>query len=760
MKEYLKENLTLSARLFWKRVFVRTVFWSVRAAAIIYGFGRRVVEAAAERGLNVREAWNVVPRPPRDSFEPTPFGVGDFLFLTNKLADARREAAEVDRAPRASVVIPVFNKAEFTFQCLRSLAREVDADDAEIIVVNNASTDETGELLARFGDALRVVNNDENLGFVDACNQGARLARGRYLVFLNNDAVVLPGWLDELTRTIEADDSIGAVGSMFLYPDGRIQEAGAIVWRDGAAFHHGWGGSADDPRYAFARDVDYCSGASLLIRRDLFERLGGFDRRYAPAYYEDADLCFGARAAGFRVRYQPLSRVLHYEGATAGKDTSAGFKRFQVVNRAKFFEKWRGVLERDHFEHRPENVRRASVRSNAPAVIVFDDHLPAPDRDAGSGRMAFILKSLAGWSRPVFVSTGKQRSARDERRLWRDGVETASAVDCPRLLKERGFRAAIVSRPDLAEAFIPAIRRAAPGVKIVFDMVDVHFIRLEREAAVTGDARAASEAARYRELEARLARASDLVWCNSEDDRRAMEQLAPGARFEVIPTIHTPRARGLAFDARRDLLFLGNFAHRPNRDAVHFFVGEILPLVRESLPDARLHVVGDNVPPEIAALAAPDVRVLGYVPDIEPLFASARVMVAPLRFGAGVKGKIGDALAHGLPVVTTAIGAEGMGFTNGVEALIADGARAFADATLRAYTDAALWRKLSDAAYAHLARGFTPEVVRHVVNDSLAEIIGLARDDNDPHATARPASLDAAPGEPAGRAQPDARAES
>ncbi|MDT7602628.1 MAG: hypothetical protein QOF61_625, partial [Acidobacteriota bacterium] len=572
VKDYLKENLSLSARLFWKRVFVRAVFACVRVAGMVYGFGRRVVEASAERGLNVREAWNVVPRPPRDSFEPPPFGVRDFLYLTDKLAGAKRDAAtddralQTERAPRASIIIPVFNKAEFTFQCLRSLAREINADDAEVIVVNNASTDETNELLARFGDFVRIITNVENRGFVDACNQGAQVARGQYLVFLNNDTVVLPGWLDELTQTIEADDSIGAVGSMFLYPDGRIQEAGAIVWRDGAAFHYGWGGAPDDPRYSFARDVDYCSGASLLIRRDLFERLGGFDRRYAPAYYEDADLCFGVRAAGFRVRYQPLSRVLHYEGATAGKDTSMGFKRFQVVNREKFFEKWRDTLERAHFAYHPGNVLRASVRSSAPAVIVFDDHLPAPDRDAGSGRMAFILKSLARWSRPVFVSTGNLRIPADERRLWRDGVEIARPTDYPRLLKERDFRAAIVSRPDLAEAIIPAIRRAAPGAKIVFDMVDVHFIRLEREARVTRDERTAAEAARYRELEARLARESDLVWCNSEDDRRAMQGLAPGVRLEVIPTIHTPHARGKDFDARRDLLFLGNLAHTPNRD--------------------------------------------------------------------------------------------------------------------------------------------------------------------------------------------------
>jgi GT2 family glycosyltransferase/glycosyltransferase involved in cell wall biosynthesis len=731
-KDRLGAGLSLASKLFLKRVFVRTVFACVRLVAILYGAGRRVVEAAAARGLNVGEAWNVAPRlAPAEDFAPS-FGVSDFLFLTDALAARKQDAPQndddarkLDRVPRASIIIPVFNKAEFTFQCLRSLVREINFEDTEIIVVNNASTDETDELLARFNRFVRVVRNEENRGFVDACNQGAAEARGQYLVFLNNDAVVHAGWLEELIATVEADETIGAVGSMFLYPDGRVQEAGAIVWRDGSAFHYGWGGSADDPRYAFARDVDYCSGASLLIRRDLFERLGGFDRRFAPAYYEDVDLCFGVRAAGLRVRYQPLSRVTHFEGATAGRDASTGFKRFQVIHRETFRAKWRDVLDEFHFANDTSNVARASSRASAPRVIVFDDHTPAPDRDAGSGRMAFILSSLARWTQPVFISTGKVRSPEHERRLWREGVETASAADYPRLVRRRDFRAAIVSRPDVAEAIIPRLRRLSPHIKIVFDMVDVHFIRLEREAHVTNDRHTANEAARYREIETRLARSSDLVWCNSEDDKRAMQTLAPNVRIEVIPTIHTPHARGLAFDARRDLLFLGNLAHPPNRDAVRYFVEEIFPLVRDQLFDARLSIVGDNVPAEIKAYASDTVRVLGYVPDIEPLFAASRVMIAPLRFGAGVKGKIGESLAHGLPVVTTSIGAEGMGFTDGEEVLIADDPRAFASAVARAYTDAELWQKLSDAGFAHVARGFSPEVVRHVVNDSLRETIGL-----------------------------------
>jgi GT2 family glycosyltransferase len=736
MKERGMGSLSLSSKLFLKRVYVRTVFWCVRLAAITYSFGRRIVETAALRGLNVREAWNVAPRSTRDeTFKPPPFGVRDFLFLTDKIADKKIDAARIDRTPRASIIIPVFNKSEFTFQCLRSLVREVDLDETEIIVVNNASTDETAQLLARFGSLIHVIDNEENRGFVDACNQGAARARGGHLVFLNNDAVVLTGWLDELIATVESDDSIGAVGSLLLYPDGRVQEAGAILWRDGAASHYGWGGAPDDPRYSFARDVDYCSGASLLVRRDLFNRLGGFDRLYAPAYYEDADICFGVRSLGYRVRYQPLSRVVHYEGATAGSDTSSGYKRFQIVNREKFFDKWREVLERDHFDDHPANIARASIRSNAPAIIVFDDRLPAPDRDAGSARMAFILKSLARWSRPIFVSTGNLSAPEYERRLWRDGIETARATDYPRLLKERDFSAAILSRPDVAEAIMPAIRSRAPHAKIVFDMVDVHFIRLEREARVTGDAQIAEEARRYREIEIGLARAADLVWCASPDDRREMQRAAPATRIEVVPTIHSPHSRGKSFDERRDLLFLGNFSHTPNRDAVQFFVREVLPILRESLDAVKLYVVGGNAPKEIAALASTEVWVLGYVPDIEPLFASCRVMIAPLRFGAGVKGKIGESLAHGLPVVTTTIGAEGMGLDDGAHALIADDARAFADAILRAYTDHSLWQKLSDGGFAHVAANFAPEVVRHIINDSLGETIGRGAISSPPETT-------------------------
>jgi GT2 family glycosyltransferase len=719
MKERLREKLSPSSKLRLKRALFAPVVWGLRLAARAYNFAERVAASAAANGVDLRRAFDVKQRP--GSPHAQAFGASDFLFLA-RAGDEGPESLDPGRTVTTSVIIPVFNKVEFTFQCLRSLLREVNFNDTEVIVVDNASTDRTPELLAHFRGLVRVIENAENRGFVDACNQGAEAAKGRYLVFLNNDTVVLPGWLEALVETVERDEHAGAVGSLFLYPDGRIQEAGAIVWSNGEAFHYGWGKSPEDRRFTFAREVDYCSGASLLIRRELFERLGGFDRRYAPAYYEDTDLCMGVRSLGKRVIYQPASRLYHFEGVTAGTDPHAGFRRFQLINRDKFYDKWRDVLAHDHLPQDPARAERAANRRWGCQVVVLDDRIPTPDRDAGSARMLHVLGALSEWCHPVFVTTSKQVWPEYEHRLWKEGVETASALDLRRLLKSRGFRAAVVSRPEVAEALLGTIRRADPRLKVVFDTVDLHFVRLAREAGLTGDRALARQAERYRKAETRLARASDLVWFASSADRETLERVVPDVRSAVVPTVHPARGRGLPFEERAHLLFVGSFRHRPNADAVHFFASEVLPLVRESLPGVELLVVGENAPPELGAGVG--VRLLGYVPDIDPLYERSRVFVAPLRFGAGMKGKIGDALSYGLPVVTTTIGAEGMYLRTGEEALIADAALDFAAAVVRLYRDEELWRRLASNGHAHAERHFSPRVVGRIVNDSVRGLLG------------------------------------
>jgi O-antigen biosynthesis protein len=435
------------------------------------------------------------------------------------------------------------------------------------------------------------------------------------------------------------------------------------------------------------------------------------------------DICFGIRSLGYKVVYQPMSRLIRQEGANAVDGAGADGKSDQAANRAKFVEKWREVLERENLPEDRLRAREASNRKRAPSIIVFDERIPTPDRDAGSARMMFILRSLARWSRPVFVPLNRPHASEYEQLLWKEGIETAHPVEYVRLLRTRNFYAAILSRPHVADSLLNSLRRkGGASLKIIFDMVDAHFIRLAREHELTRDARTAGEAAKYREIELRLARSCDLVWSTSPEDREAIARETPGVRIEVVPTIHPLHERGKPFEQRAHLLFIGNLAHRPNADAVHHLLRDIFPLVKKSLPDVRLYLVGDNVTPEIAAYAAPDVEVLGYVPDVGPLFQSCRLMVVPLRYGAGIKGKLGESLSYGLPAVTTTIGAEGFGLTNGNEVLIADEPEAFAAAVVRGYVEKDLWERLAEHGRRHIEKHYTPEVVADIINSSIREL--------------------------------------
>lgn len=660
-----------------------------------------------------------------------PLNVEDFFLLLDAASGAARPAGTEAEPVIASIIIPAYNRVDYTFQCLRSLMREVDLRRHEIIVVDDGSEDGTARLLSHLRSAVRAVGGGENRGFVHACNLGAEAARGRYLVFLNNDTLARPGWLEHLVRTAEEDPSVGAVGSMLVYPDGTLQEAGGVVWRDGSAWNYGRGEDAAESRFRYARDADYCGGASLLVRKSLFDSLGGFDERYAPAYYEDVDLCFGVRSLGFRVVYQPMSRVVHYEGGTAGTDLQAGVKQYQRLNRAKFYAKWRGVLELEHAEYAPDAVERAARGRGGPRVAVFDEMFSSPTGDAGSLRMVAVLRALAKRFRPVFVNVRGQLPRETEDLLGGYGVEVVRLPDYKthpsayaEFFKSNGFHAAVLSRPAIADALLPLIRECAPDVKVIYDTVDIHFLRLEREYGLTGDEGVLRVARALREQEMRLASLSDQVWCVTPADGEVLAREGRTSEIKIVPVPHPPQGRGPGFDERQGLLFVGNFNHSPNRDAVRHFVGEVFPLVRAALPGAKFYVVGHHTPEEIAALHSEDVLVKGYVSDLAPLFNGCRVFVAPLRFGAGMKGKIIQALAYGLPTVTTSIGAEGIGLRHTQEALIADSAEDFAAAVVELYGNRELWGRTSEAGYEYVRSHYAPEMIEAKVLAAMRELEG------------------------------------
>ena len=628
-------------------------------------------------------------------------------------------------SPRGtSIVIPVHDRSALTARCLAAVIQRTPPGTYEVIVIDNGSTDRTADVLAR-AEGLRVIRNTRNEGFGPACNQGLAVATGEFVAFLNNDTVVTENWLGPLVATLEGDPSIGAVGAQLLFPDGRLQEAGGVVGPDGRAWHYGRGDDPQRPEYRYVREVDYCSAACLLVRRTVLERFGGFDPAYAPAYYEDVDLCFRLRAHGFRVVYQPRARVVHVEGGTAGPDPRRGLKRYQERHREIFRARHAAALAAQP-EPDPANLFRSRDRKPGRRILVIDHTVPRDDQDAGSMRMTALLGLLGELGHAVTLLPNDPTPAEPYTEdLQQGGVEVLHGLASPfgyLGTHLRDFDVAIVSRAAVGLEYLPWLATHPGAPPIVFDTVDLHHLRERRQAELDGDPGLARLAAVRRATELYLADLSDMVWAVSTYEADLLRRERPGIRVGVVPTVHAVRPAVPPLDRRADLMFIGGFRHPPNTDAVLHFAARVLPLVHRELPEARFVVVGSNVPPEVAQLASARIRVLGWVRDVDPVFAATRVFVAPLRFGAGIKGKIGQALAHGVPVVTTSIGAEGLGLVDGEHALIADTPEAFAAAVVRLYRNPALWQRLSEAGRRHVDRSFGPAAVRERLRRLLDEL--------------------------------------
>lgn len=262
--------------------------------------------------------------------------------------DIAKSAAELKFAsvakPTVSIVIPAYNNLTFTLECLAALQSAGELDTAEVIVIDDASSDETSKVLAKVA-GLRLITNPENLGFIRTCNRAAEAAKGEFLIFLNNDVQVRNGWLPALLRPFAEEKDVGASAPKMLFPDGRLQEAGARIAVDGTAEMIGLFEDPQLPRWNVRREVDYASGACLAVRRKVFGELGGFDLAFVPAYCEDADLCFRLRERGLRIIYEPTSQIVHHLSITANSIDSGYKLRLATRNQQRFVERWGERLE-------------------------------------------------------------------------------------------------------------------------------------------------------------------------------------------------------------------------------------------------------------------------------------------------------------------------------------------------------------------------------------------------------------------------------
>ena len=302
--------------------------------------------------------------------------------------------------PLVSVVIPVFNKCELTLQCLDAIARVGARVPFEVIVVDDASSDATPGRLAQRADQVRVIRNPANRGFAGSCNEGAAAARGRYVLFLNNDTIPLQGWLDALVDELHTHPGVVAVGSKLLYGDGQVQHAGVIFERDTRnPYHPGRFLHADDPRVNRRRELQTVTAACFLIRARWFKECGCFSEEFQTGY-EDLDLCLTIRKRGGLIVYQPKSVLIHLESQTPGR------MRHETGNRALFFERWADQLlsdeddyyfsdglrilrQRGEYGHAVRCVRFASAEERARWAVVAECQ-----RAAAAGKHEQVLRCL------------------------------------------------------------------------------------------------------------------------------------------------------------------------------------------------------------------------------------------------------------------------------------------------------------------------------------------------------------------------------
>ncbi|WP_064504831.1 glycosyltransferase [Frateuria defendens] len=675
------------------------------------------------RGSLALRGWRGTLARVRQEFEHRP-ATDESLALEPLDVPFAPFALPTSETPAVSVIVPVHGKLAYTLACLRSIARHGAAASFEVIVVDDASPDASAATLARL-DGLRLLSNQRNLGFIGSCNAGAEAARGDYLLFLNNDTQVAPGWLDGLLACFAERKDCGIAGSRLVYPDGRLQEAGGLVFTDGSSWNTGRFEERDTPAYRYRRETDYVSGAALMIPRELFRRVGGFDTRYAPAYYEDADLAFAVRQAGLRVYYEPSSTVIHCEGISAGTDLDAGMKRYQSINQSKFAEKWAAALRGQPPAGTP--LDRALRWRRRGRILVVDAMTPDPTRDSGSLRLCAILGLLdaQGWS-VTFVPDDGRASEAEIRALGALGTAVLGRpwlAALPKWLAEHGpeLHAVMLCRHTVAGQYASLVRRHAPQARLIFDTVDLHFLREQRAAELTGNATMARQAQAAQRSELAIVEQCDVTLVVSPHERDLLRQLAPRARVEVLSNIHPVHGRRQPHAGRRDLVFIGGYGHPPNADAIRWIAGEILPALRTALPDIRVHVLGDLPDSARAELQTPGLELHGRVPDLSPWLDGCLASIAPLRFGAGVKGKVNMAMSYGLPVIATGLAVEGMFLEDGRDVLLADSPAEFVKATLRLQQSAPTWLTLSEASLANVERHFSPTAAQETLRSVLAE---------------------------------------
>ncbi len=641
------------------------------------------------------------------------------------LSSNKKLVFPVHEQPAISILLVFYNNAPLSFLCLQSILKHADVS-YEVLIVDNNSSDDTNKLLGVLENAT-VIRNNDNLGFVKAVNQGAGQAQGENLLLLNNDASLEENCLSAAINTLKSSEDIGAVGGKIVLLDGSLQEAGSIIWNDGACLGYGRNASVEDGEYMFRRDVDYCSGAFLLFNADLFAEMDGFDEDYAPAYYEESDFCIRLRGRGLRIVYEPQAVITHYEFASTGG--ISGASQLQQEHREILCRKHGDFLSRQKHND-SDKALFARTANRLPNVLIIDDRVPYPSLGAGYPRCCHILNSLS--EMPVNLTFYPLLFPDDD---WEKSYEilpreieimlNRGQAELTNFLRERRgfFDTIMVSRVHNMEIFNEVIKADPSLIKdcrIVYDAEAISAPREVLRRRFWGESVSAEEEQMEIKAELRQAKDSDCVLAVSEQEAALYQQQGIANTVVLGHTVDL-NPDPAPFAERHGLLFVGALRDEgsPNVDSLLWFLMNCLPLIEKELPDVRLYVVGDSSAPSLATVAKDNVIFTGRLDSIDDIYDQCRVFLAPTRFAAGIPHKIHEAAGNGIPSVATALLTRQLGWTDGEELLVADTPELFAEQCIRLHTDENLWQSVQEKGMLAVGRDCSDENFRRSLTDAL-----------------------------------------
>ena len=628
--------------------------------------------------------------------------------------------------PMTSIIIPVYNNIKLTRRCLHSIYNVKSISPFEVIVVDDCSTEDYESLKKDF-PAVRIIRNEQNSGFLLTVNRGAKEAQGEYILILNNDTEVIPGWLDELTCALYRHPEAGMIGSQLVHlRTGTLQESGNLICKNGDMMPLGRGELPDHPQFSYFREVDFCSAASIILRKKVFlDEMGGFDRVYVPAYFEDPDLGLRLKKAGYKNYVCPLSRVLHVEMASYGETLDEKCAK----NRAVLMERWRGYLEENAI-YRDREEPKKCMKFSPKRILYIDAETPMADRGSGGMDAIFFMEYMIkrgyevvfhGEYTPGYVSKyttillrmGVECVYEPQRKIW-EYLEVAGWT----------FSHIFVSRIYQARCFDRLLKKYCPQAAYIFDTVDVHFVREELEAELKNDDTLRKLAADTKKYELAAAGAADATIVISSDEKKLLEN-----DYHLTNVYHIPQARelfGLAHNPkRRGAVFIGS-AHPPNLDGLRYFHDEILPLLPA---DFRLTIIGEALRMMIGKsaeykklLKCPQFNFVGFVQDLGTELNNAKITIAPLRYGAGTKGKVASSMSYGVPCVSSGFGTEGTGMVHGENIMIANTPEEFAEYINLLFNDQELWQRISDGGIKFIRDNYAPEKVEMMMDSLFADV--------------------------------------